>query len=247
MIRFVVVIPARYASERLPGKPLRDIAGKPMLRYVHEKGLESDAGQVIIATDDRRVADAAEAFGATVMMTSEEHGSGTERLAEVARYYDWPTDMVIVNLQGDEPLMPAQLINQCAALLVDNGADIGTLASPIASQEDFENPNVVKVVVDDDGCALYFSRAMVPYAREVGAMNQARGCALHHHGIYAYRYKRLQDIVTAKPSRLEVIEKLEQLRALSLGLRIKVGVPATPPGPSVDTEDDLAAVESLLS
>lgn len=243
---FVVVIPARYASERLPGKPLRDIAGKPMLQRVFERATESGATDVVIATDDQRIADAAAQFGATVVMTSADHKSGTDRLAEVARQFGWADDMIVVNLQGDEPLMPAGLIVQCASLLDDAHADIGTLASPIASQEDFENPNVVKVVTDNTGFALYFSRAPIPCARSTDLSAVARESALHHHGIYAYRNKILQAFVSAKQSKLEVAEQLEQLRALSVGMRIKVGVPGDRPGPGVDTEADLAAVARLL-
>ncbi len=243
---FVVVIPARHASERLPGKPLRDIAGKPLLQHVFERATESDATDVVIATDDQRIADAAAQFGATVCMTSADHKSGTDRLAEVALQFGWADDRIVVNLQGDEPLMPAGLIDQCASLLDDAHADIATLASPIASQEDFENPNVVKLVTDDSGFALYFSRAPIPFARSADLSALAREGALHHHGIYAYRNKVLQTFVSAAQSRLEVVEQLEQLRALSIGMRIKVGVPGERPGPGVDTEEDLAAVARLL-
>jgi 3-deoxy-manno-octulosonate cytidylyltransferase (CMP-KDO synthetase) len=247
MTDFVVVIPARYASVRLPGKPLREIAGKPMLQHVYERGLESGAKDVIIATDDQRIEQAAMDFGAGCCMTSADHQSGTDRLAEVARKYDWPDDQVIINLQGDEPLLPPALIQQCAALLDDDRADIATLASPIDSQSDFDNPNVVKAVVDYDGFALYFSRAAIPYSRLAENPERARACALHHHGIYAYRNSVLQEFVAAGPAPLEIAERLEQLRALALGMKIKVGVPSLKPGPGVDTEEDLAAVEKLLS
>lgn len=247
MSEFVVVIPARYASERLPGKPLRDIAGKPMLQHVYERGTESGAAAVIIATDDERIADAAAAFGADACMTSAEHKSGTDRLAEVARVNGWSDQTVIVNLQGDEPLMPPPLVGQCAALLDDDRADVATLASPLLSDDDFANPNIVKAVVDYEGFALYFSRAAIPYARSVSSARPARDSALHHHGIYAYRNAILQQIVEASQSPLEIAEQLEQLRALSLGMRIKVGIPDTRPGPGVDTEDDLLAIARLLA
>lgn len=247
MTEFVVVIPARYASERLPGKPLRDIAGKPMLRHVYERGSESSAASVIIATDDERIELAAKDFGAECCMTSAAHQSGTDRLAEVARIYGWPDEMIIVNLQGDEPLLPPALIDQCAALLDDNRADIATLASPLLSQQDFENPNVVKTVTDNEGFALYFSRAAIPYSRSAEDQDTARDCALHHHGIYAYRNAVLQNIVAADQSPLEIAERLEQLRPMSLGMKIKVGVPAERPGPGVDTEEDLRAAERILS
>ena len=243
MTNFVVVIPARYASQRLPGKPLRAIAGKPMLQHVYERARESRASEVIIATDDQRIVAAAKSFGAKCILTSADHQSGTDRLAEVARKEDWPGDMIIVNLQGDEPLMPPELIDQCAALLDNADADVATLASVIQSDEDFNNPNVVKTVLNDEGFALYFSRAAIPYSRTEEACRLARESALHHHGIYAYRNDVLQKIVAAAQSPLEVSERLEQLRALSLGMKIKVGIPVARPGPGVDTEADLAEAE----
>lgn len=238
-----MVIPARYASTRLPGKPLLDIGGKPMLQHVYERGRESAAQDVVIATDDDRIAGAAEGFGARVCMTGDHHRSGTERIAEVCDLLDWRNDLVVVNLQGDEPTMPAALINQCAALLDDPVADIATLASPLASQADFENPNVVKVVLDNSGHALYFSRAAIPYARAETDAADARSNALHHHGIYAYRCGILRRIVAAEPSGPESCEQLEQLRALSMGMTIRVAIPVERPGAGVDTKEDLAAVE----
>lgn len=246
MNEFVVVIPARYASQRLPGKPLRLIAGKTMLQHVHARGTESAARDVVIATDDPRIAEAVESFGAQCCMTSAAHKSGTDRLAEVAQEQDWPGEMIVVNLQGDEPLMPSELINQCASLLDDERADVATLASPILSDSDFGNPNIVKAVVDEDGFALYFSRAAIPYARIEAHRELARESALHHHGIYAYRNDVLQKIVAAKQSPLEIAEQLEQLRVLSLGMKIKIGIPTTRPGIGVDTEEDLREAERLL-
>lgn len=242
MINFVVVIPARYASTRLPGKPLRDINGKPMIEHVYDRGRESAARDVVVATDDERIADAAEAFGATVCLTGNQHRSGTERIAEVADLFDWSDETIVVNLQGDEPMMPAALIDQCATLLNDSAADLATLASPLLSDADFENPNVVKVITDDNGNAIYFSRAAIPYPRDADMRGEAREAALHHHGIYAYRCGVLRKLVVAEPSPLERVEHLEQLRALSLGMTIRVGIPATRPGAGVDTEEDLAAV-----
>jgi len=244
---FVVVIPARYASVRLPGKPLREIAGKPMIEHVYRRGEESDAREVIIATDDERIAEAGEAFGARVCMTGDQHRSGSERIAEVCDILDWGDGQVVVNLQGDEPAMPAKLINQCAALLDDGSVDIATLASPLASPEDFDNPNVVKVIVDGNDNAIYFSRAAIPYARDAEKKSAAMQTALHHHGIYAYRTGVLRQFVNAAPSDLEIIEQLEQLRALSMGLAIRVGRPPEPPGAGVDTEADLAAMERELA
>jgi len=247
MTDFVVVIPARYASTRLPGKPLREINGKPMIEHVYRRGCESAARDVVVATDDESIADAAEAFGATVCLTSDHHRSGTERIAEVADLFDWDDDTIVVNLQGDEPAMPANLIDQCAALLDDSAADLATLASPLLSEADFENPNVVKVVLDDRGNAIYFSRATIPYPRDVARIAEARAAALHHHGIYAYRCGVLRKLVASEPSALELAEHLEQLRALSLGMSIRVGIPDSRPGAGVDTEDDLATVARELA
>jgi 3-deoxy-manno-octulosonate cytidylyltransferase (CMP-KDO synthetase) len=247
MSAFAVVIPARYASVRLPGKALREINGKPLLQHVYERGCESAADTVIVATDDARIAAVGEAFGATVCMTAAQHHSGTERIAEVADIMDWDDSTIVVNLQGDEPTMPAALIDQCAQLLSEGGVDIATLASPFESQEDFQNPNCVKVVCDEQGRALYFSRAGIPYARGEETRQLARESALHHHGIYAYRCGVVRQLVAAPASPLEVSEQLEQLRALSLGLTIKVGVPQQRPGIGVDTEDDLQrAAQELL-
>jgi 3-deoxy-manno-octulosonate cytidylyltransferase (CMP-KDO synthetase) len=246
MAEFNVVIPARYASVRLPGKPLLDIAGKPMIQHVFERGCESRASEVVIATDDQRIADAAESFGASVCMTSDHHSSGTERIAEVADLMDWGDEQIVINLQGDEPAMPAQLIDQCAALLDDASADIATLASPFLSQADFENPNCVKVLRDVNNHAIYFSRAAIPFSREADSEQRAAGAALHHHGIYAYRCGVLRRFVAAEPSELEICEHLEQLRALSLGMTIAVGVPTARPGAGVDTPGDLHRVTGEL-
>jgi 3-deoxy-manno-octulosonate cytidylyltransferase (CMP-KDO synthetase) len=247
MSKFVVVIPARYASERLPGKPLRRIAGKPLVQHVYERATQSDASEIIVATDDARIEQAATAFGARVCMTASYHSSGTDRLAEVSRLHDWPDDLVIVNLQGDEPLMPPELINECAALLQSGAVEMATLASPIASAADFKDPNVVKVIVNSNGDAIYFSRAAIPYSRNPGTEQLAMQSALHHHGIYAYRSRVLQRVVAARRSPLEETEQLEQLRAIDMGIRIRVGRPARRPGPGVDTEADLAKVERLLT
>lgn len=247
MTDFVVVIPARYASTRLPAKALKEINGKPMIQHVYERGTESSAGEVVIATDNEMIADVAEAFGATVCMTGDHHQSGTERIAEVADIMDWPDDRIVVNLQGDEPSMPAALIDECAALLGDATADIATLASPFLSQDDFRNPNCVKVIRDSNAHAIYFSRATVPYPRDEGSEERAASAALHHHGIYAYRCGVLRRFVAAEPSELEVCEQLEQLRALSLGMTIAVGIPSQRPGAGVDTEDDLQRVAEEMA
>ena len=246
MTEFVVVIPSRYSAERLPGKPLRDINGKTMLQHVYERGCESAASEVVVATDDERIAEAAESFGATVCLTGDQHCSGSERIAEVCDLLDWDDDRIVVNLQGDEPSMPAALINECATLLEGASADIATLASPFLSQEDFGNPNNVKVIRDDFDHAIYFSRATIPYARSDEHREIAMESALQHHGIYAYRCGVLRRLVNATPSVLEVSEQLEQLRALSLGMTIVVGVPSRRPGIGVDTEEDLQRVAKEL-
>ena len=246
MTDFVVVIPCRYASVRLPGKPLLDINGKPMIEHVWDRATESAAVEVVIATDDERIAAAAESFGALVCMTGAQHSSCTERIAEVADIMDWPDERIVVNLQGDEPTMPPHLLDECAGLLDDATADIATLASPFLSQADFGSPNCVKVIRDERGHAIYFSRAAIPYARD-GGDDEARSAALHHHGIYAYRCGVLRRLVAAQPSRIEVCEQLEQLRALSLGMTIAVGIPSERPGAGVDVAEDIARVKAALA
>lgn len=244
--RFIVVIPARYASTRLPGKPLRLIAGKAMLQHVWERGRESEAEEVVIATDDPRIAGKAAEFGADVCMTSADHQSGSDRIAEVCRIRKWSDDRIIVNLQGDEPTMPAVLINQCAGLLDDQAVDVATLASPLASVEDLHNPNVVKVVLDCNDNALIFSRAAIPFTRSKDVQDLAAETSLHHHGIYAYRVGALLRMVETPPPPIERCEQLEQLRALHLGMMIRIGRPSVRPGTGVDTEDDLSVVERML-
>lgn len=243
---FVVVIPSRYASTRLPGKPLREINGRPMVQHVYERGAASSAREVVVATDDERIAEVAESFGARVCMTGNQHDSGTERIAEVCDLLDWDDGQIVVNLQGDEPTMPSALIDQCAELLADSDADIATLASPITSISNFNDPNVVKVVLDDNGNAIYFSRAAIPYAREESNREAACAAALQHHGLYAYRCGILRRLVEAEPSPLERCEQLEQLRALALGMTIRVGIPLLRPGSGVDTEADLALAARVL-
>ena len=247
MSRFIVVIPARYASTRLPGKPLRLIAGEPMIQHVHRVATRSAADEVWIATDDERIEEAAKGFGADVCMTSAEHTSGTERLAEVCDKQDWPDDLVVVNLQGDEPLMPPSLIDQCAGLLDSPDADMATLAGELFAPEDYENPNVAKVIVDKNDNALYFSRAAIPFSRDADTLMAAHGAALRHHGMYAYRRHVLATLVAAEPCVMEDCEKLEQLRALWLGIRLKVGRAKVRPGPGVDTEEDLEKVSAELT
>jgi 3-deoxy-manno-octulosonate cytidylyltransferase (CMP-KDO synthetase) len=247
MSGFVVVIPARYASTRLPGKPLRLIAGEPMVQHVYRVATRSAADEVWIATDDERIEDAARGFGANVCMTAADHTSGTERLAEVCDRLHWPDDRIVVNLQGDEPLMPSSLIDQCAGLLESTTADMATLASELFSPADYKDPNVAKIIVDANDNALYFSRAAIPFSRDKGSLELAREAALRHHGIYAYRRHVLATLVAAEPCIMEECEKLEQLRALWLGITLKVGRASVRPGPGVDTEEDLAKVNAALS
>jgi 3-deoxy-manno-octulosonate cytidylyltransferase (CMP-KDO synthetase) len=248
---FRVVIPARYASTRLPGKALLAIAGKPMLQWVHERSRSSGATAVIIATDDERIAQAARAFGATVAMTAATHTSGTDRIAEVARAERWAESDVVVNVQGDEPLMPPALIDQAAGILQAHAeADMATLASPIAQLEHLLDPNVVKVVTDVAGRALYFSRAPIPWNRDSapagpGSQRSVAG-ARRHIGIYAYRVSALLRLASLAPTPLENAEKLEQLRALENGFEIRVADAVEPPGPDVNTPEDLERVAARL-
>ena len=244
MSRFHVVIPARFASTRFPGKPLAVMAGLPMIAHVIARAAASGALEVIVATDDERIAGVARVHGATIAMTDPAHVSGTDRVAEVARQRAWPTDAVVVNLQGDSPLMPPINVAQAAALLWDHPlAAIGTLCVPIASDADRLNPNVVKVVADRAGRALYFSRAAIPAT----AHGAEPGAAWRHLGLYAYRVGSLAAMSAAAPCAIEQSEKLEQLRALWMGLEIRVQPAQATPGPDVDTPADVPEVERELA
>jgi 3-deoxy-manno-octulosonate cytidylyltransferase (CMP-KDO synthetase) len=247
---FRVVIPARFDSTRLPGKALLSVAGKPMIQWVHERALASGASEVLIATDDARIASAAAAFGAEVVMTATSHTSGTDRIAQVACERLWDDAQVVVNVQADEPLIPSALIAEVAQLLAAHAAaDLATLAMRIVSLADFLDPNVVKVVVDVSGRALYFSRAPVPWDRDGSAARPplARFAdAWRHIGLYAYRVATLRKIRGLAPSPLEACEKLEQLRCLENGLRIQVGEASAAAGPDVNTAEDLRRVNALL-
>lgn len=246
---FVVVIPARYASTRLPGKPLADIHGKPMVQHVVEKALQSGADRVIVATDDQRVAQALAATGVEVCMTSADHQSGTERLAEVCRHYGFAADTIIVNVQGDEPLIPPAIIRQVADNLAAATAPMATLSVPIKDAEEAFNPNAVKVVTDKDGYALYFSRASIPWDRDRFAKSheQIGGHYQRHIGIYAYRAGFIQRYVDWTPSVLEQVEALEQLRVLWYGEKIHVAQALEAPPVGVDTQADLEKVRALLA
>lgn len=245
---FKVVIPARYASSRLPGKPLLKIAGKPMIQHVYERAVASGADQVIVATDDSRIADCASSFSAEVCITAGHHGSGTERIAEVVRQYAWKEDTIVVNLQGDEPRMPATLLAQVAQdMTAHAAASITTLAGRIISREQLFDPHIVKVVTDIAGYALYFSRAPLPWHRdeflhEKDSLPEDTHF-LRHIGLYAYRAGFLEQYVNWPQSQLERAESLEQLRVLWHGGRIHVSEALKEPGHGVDTQDDIRLVE----
>ncbi|HVY80329.1 MAG TPA: 3-deoxy-manno-octulosonate cytidylyltransferase [Steroidobacteraceae bacterium] len=248
---FRVVIPARFASTRLPGKALVAIGGKPMIQWVYERARSSGATEVLIATDDARIAAAAKAFGAVVEMTAASHQSGTDRIAEVARARGWGASDVVVNVQGDEPLMPPALIDQVAGLLLANtDAGMATLAAPLTRLEELLDPNVVKVVADATGRALYFSRAPIPWHRDGApaglASQRSFAGARRHIGIYAYRVSALLRVAGLAPTPLEQTEKLEQLRALENGIEIRVAEAVQLPGPDVNTPDDLERVAAAL-
>lgn len=243
---FKVVIPARYGSTRLPGKPLLDIGGKPMIRHVIERAQASAADEILVATDDPRIVDACAGSGANAMLTDNSHRSGTDRVAEVVARCGWGDDTIVVNLQGDEPCMPAALIDQVAA---DLGAlpavGMSTLAYPIHDSAILFDPHAVKVVTDAAGFALYFSRAPIPWHRDefLGQHHPALPSTvgfLRHIGLYAYRAAFIRRYVAWEPAPLELAESLEQLRVLWHGERIHVSVAAEAPGPGVDTADDLA-------
>lgn len=251
---FRVVIPARYGSSRLPGKPLLDIAGKPMVMHVYERALLSAATDVVVATDDERIADAVRGYGAPVVMTRADHPSGTDRLQEVAEQLGWQADDIVVNVQGDEPLIPPSVINQVAANLAEaSEAGIATLAEPLHDIEQLFNPNIVKLVRDVNDFALYFSRAPMPWARDAFALSrqhlpeQALALYLRHLGIYAYRVGFLHDYVSWPPAPIEQLESLEQLRALYQGVRIHVGVANASLPPGVDTQADLDRVRAIVA
>ena len=252
---FKVVIPARYASTRLPGKPLLQIHGKPMVQWVVEAACASGAEEVLVATDDQRIADALtdpRGAGSIAVLTGSEHHSGTDRIAEVALKRGWTGDTVVVNVQGDEPQIPPQLIDQVARLLTEHpSAQLATLCTPIESLEEFLNPNVVKVVSAADAGALYFSRAPIPWYRDaapagLASQTQYRG-AMRHLGIYAYRVSALLRLTKLRPGSLELAESLEQLRALQAGMRIVVATAVARPGMGIDTPQDLERIRHVIS
>jgi 3-deoxy-manno-octulosonate cytidylyltransferase (CMP-KDO synthetase) len=248
---FVVAIPARYAASRLPGKPLRQLAGEPLVLHVARRALAAGAREVWVAADDQRIAEALRGSGVHVAMTSTGHVSGTDRLAECARTAGWSDDTVVVNLQGDEPFAPAEGIRAVAALLRDTGAEMATLAAPVTDAEMLFDPNTVKLVQAANGDALYFSRAPLPWPRDAFARDRTQlpegGHWLRHIGIYAYRAGFLQRFAAMPPGRLEQIESLEQLRVLEAGFRIAVTPTPAPFPPGVDTPEDLVRAEAHIA
>ncbi len=249
-MKFTVIIPARYFSTRLPRKPLLDICGKPMIQYTWQQAIQAGADRVIIATDHHEIKNVAESFGAEVCLTSEHHNSGTERLAEVIAKMTIADDEVIVNVQGDEPLIPPVIINQVAENLIKSRSNMATLGVKLTTKEELFNPNVVKTLTDKDGFALYFSRASIPYGRDffencddefVAKQNYIR-----HIGIYAYRAGFIKQYVNWQPTQLEQLESLEQLRALWYGEKIHLALAKQAPEVGVDTQEDLEKVREIL-
>lgn len=243
MTDFRIVIPARFGASRLPGKPLVDVGGKPLVVRVWENATRAGAREVVVATDDQRIRDAVEKSGGTAVMTAVEHASGTDRLAEVAEKLGWADDVIVVNLQGDEPMIPGALLIELAAALDEHPtAGIATMATPIADAADVTRPSVVKVVIDRDGFALYFSRAAIPFDRD----GTGDAPYLRHLGLYAYRVATLRTLSRTERSAYERAESLEQLRALENGIRIHVTVVDEAPPHGVDTEEDLDRVRRTL-
>ncbi len=250
-IPFKVVIPARYDSKRLPGKPLLNIAGKPMIAHVCQRALEAEAEQVVVATDDLRIFDCVTNLGLTAVMTDPNHQSGTERIHEVAELMNWSDNDIVVNLQGDEPLIPPAFIREVAlALGEQKEASISTLAANIADAEEIFNPNAVKVVLNHAGYALYFSRAAIPWNRDAFPLTEQSIPNtipyLRHIGMYAYTVLFLKNYCSWSPSILETVESLEQLRILWYGQKILVKTVSHSPQAGVDTQADLERVEKVL-
>ena len=246
-LSFRIVIPARFASSRFPGKALAELGGRPLISHVYARAVAADAEQVVIATDDRRIAEAAEDFGAQVSMTDTGHCSGTDRIAEVAESLGWGDTDIVVNLQGDAPFIPPASIHQVAALLHSHpNAGMATLCTPIQSRNEYLDSHVVKVVGDQSGRALYFSRAPIPATAHGLDSEPNFAHAFRHLGLYAYRVGALRALAASSPCYLEELEKLEQLRALWLGIEIRLGVVEEEQGPDVDTPEDLEAAARFL-
>jgi 3-deoxy-manno-octulosonate cytidylyltransferase (CMP-KDO synthetase) len=246
---FHVIIPARFGSSRLQGKPLLNIGDRPMLQWVWQRAVASGAATVLIATDDERIRGAALKFGADCVLTSPQHASGTDRIAEVVKKRGFAPDDIVVNLQGDEPTMPAEVVSGVAQSLSDvAGRDIATAVAPIESLEEFLDPNCVKALRAGDGRALYFSRAPVPWPRDSVSAHRPTSFAgaWRHIGIYAYRVRELLQFAAWPPTPLETAEKLEQLRALEHGMHIHLVVLDAAPPAGVDTPADLERVRKVL-
>ncbi len=238
---FRIVIPARYASVRLPGKPLRDINGKPMIEWVYLAASQAEASEVVVATDDQRIADVVTGFGGSVCLTDSGHRSGTDRILEVTQKLNWSQDTIVVNLQGDEPLMPALNITQVAQNLARHDCAMATLHKPVDADA-AQDPNLVKLVQDKNGKALYFSRSVIPFDRS-GTVDRYLG----HIGIYAYRVGFIETFSKLPACDLELAESLEQLRALCNGYSIHSAPARVNPGPGIDTEQDLARVAEIMA
>lgn len=248
---FYVIIPARFGSTRLPGKPLKSLAGKPMIQWVYEAAQKSEAQKVIVATDNEAIAEVVKAFGGHVCMTKAEHPSGTDRLQEVVEQLGLADDEIVVNVQGDEPLIPPAVINQVAANLAGNiGSCMATLSEPLQTMDDCFNPNAVKVVSSKNGQALYFSRAPIPWVRDNYSTDSpvlpSNNLAQRHIGIYAYRAELLHQFVTWPVAALEAVEKLEQLRVLENGKHIHIEPACEDVPAGIDTEDDFQRVQDIL-
>ncbi len=242
---FKVVIPARYASTRLPGKPLLDIAGKPMVIRVAEQAAKSEADAVVIATDFEKILDVCQAHDVNAVLTRMDHVSGTDRIAEVVEKLNWDDSDIVVNVQGDEPLVDPRLIQEVAENLANNKAAVmATACHSIHDEASLLNPNVVKVVIDDEGNAMYFSRSPIPYPRD--ETYKANIVANRHIGIYAYRVGFLKQYAQLTPTEIEKIESLEQLRVLQHGFKISVSMTDYPPASGVDTQKDLDAVRKTF-
>jgi 3-deoxy-manno-octulosonate cytidylyltransferase (CMP-KDO synthetase) len=250
-VSYVIVIPARYASTRLPGKLLKDLNGKPVIQHVYERAAESSADSVIIATDDDRIAAAVKKFSGNLCMTASNHQSGTQRIAEVVQLENISPDTVVVNIQGDEPFLPVSCIEQVAQLLMKHDdAEMATLCTPLVEKHELFDSNVVKVVTNKKGEAMYFSRATIPWYRgdyESNVINDEHLRNTYRHiGLYAYRAGFIRQYVDYKPSHIEEIELLEQLRVLWYGHKIAVAEAIEIPGPGIDTADDLEKARTLL-
>lgn len=252
-MKYKIVIPSRFGSSRLPGKPLKDINGKPMVWHVYQRALETNIGaeNIVVATDHQGIFDVCVGYGIQVVMTREDHESGTDRLAEVADIMNWTDDVLVVNLQGDEPLIPPALIEFTAKVLSDSPlAGMATLGCLINDGADIHDANCVKLVADHSGRAMYFSRAAIPFARDgfqASAMQGVNSPWLRHIGMYAYRVATLKQLASLPIAVVEGLEKLEQLRALWNGVHIQVAAIESAPSHGVDTQSDLDRVRQLMS